>query len=125
MNDSGKQIVKGALLPSTQTSYVAPNPLPRGKVFQWVVIAVVNDKEIIAPSPAEPEMRFAILSATDKKELDTVNASHSHLARGVFLARTGLLTEAQIEFERLVQQNPNSPLPLQLLKSVQQTQRER
>jgi hypothetical protein len=94
-------------------------------VFQWVVIAVVNDKEIIAPAPAEPEMRFAVLSATDKKELDTLNASHSNLARGVFLARTGLVAEAQIEFERLVQQNPYSELPRKLLKSVQETQRER
>jgi hypothetical protein len=125
MSDAGKQIVKSALLPSSKTSYVAPDPLPRGKVFQWVVIAVVNDKEIIAPAPAEPEMRFAVLSATDKKELDTLNASHSNLARGVFLARTGLVAEAQIEFERLVQQNPYSELPRKLLKSVQETQRER
>ena len=125
MNDAGKQIVKSVLLPSTKSSYVAPDPLPRGKVFQWVVIAVVNDNEIIAPGPAEPEMRFALLSATDKKELDTINASHSNLARGVFLARTGLVAEAQIEFERLVQQNPNSILVRKLLKSVQETQRER
>ncbi|HSE20052.1 MAG TPA: hypothetical protein VLB68_00285 [Pyrinomonadaceae bacterium] len=125
MNDAGKQIVKSALLPSTKTSYVAPDPLPRGKVFQWVVIAVVNDQEIIAPAPAEPEMRFAVISATDKNELEIVNASHSSLARGVFLARTGLLAEAQIEFERLVQQNPSSELPRKLLKSLQETRRER
>ena len=90
-----------------------------------MVIAIVNDKEIISPAPAEPEMKFAVLSAQDRKELDVMNASNSSLARGVFFARTGLLAEAQIEFQKLVQQNADSMLPRRLLKWVEETRQHR
>jgi len=125
MNSAGKQVVRSDLIASTETSYVAPHRLPRGEVFQWVVIAIVNDKEIISPAPAEPEMKFAVLSAQDRKELDVMNASNSSLARGVFFARTGLLAEAQIEFQKLVQQNADSMLPRRLLKWVEETRQHR
>jgi len=125
MNSAGKQVVKSELLPPTQTSYVSPYRLTRGEVFQWAVIAIINDKEIISPAPAETEMRFAILSAPEKRELDQMNASNSSLARGVFFARAGLLVEAQIELQKLVQQNPDSILPRQLLKSVEESKQSR
>src|SRR6185503_9435188 len=105
-------------LPPTQTQWKASASLRRGQIFSWVVTALVDGKKVISPSASAPEMKFAVLSTADFQELNRLKKSNSHLALGVFYARVGLFDEAEGEFERLVELNPQSELPRKLLQSV-------
>ena len=96
----------------------APAPLRRGQIFSWVVTAVVDGKKVVSPSASAPEIKFAVLSTADFNELSRLKKSNSHLALGVFYARVGLLNEAEREFERLIDLNPQSELPRKLLQDV-------
>jgi hypothetical protein len=115
---NGNQITQSQELPSNQTKWKIEIPLRRGQVFSWAVTAVVEGKEIISPSAAAPEMKFAVLSAGDLQELNRLKKADSHLALGTFYAKAGLLVEADREFQKLIQLNPRSELPRKLLQSV-------
>lgn len=112
------QVAQSEELPPTQTQWKAPIPLRRGQIFLWVVTALVDGKEIVSPAASAPEVKFAILSSNDLNELNQLKKSDSHLALGVFYGKVGLVTEAEREFQRLIQLNPQSELPRKLLQSV-------
>jgi len=118
LDANGDQVSQSEELPPTQTQWKAPTPLRRGQIFSWVVTALVDGKEIVSPSASNPEVKFAILSSNDFNELNQLKKSDSHLALGMFYARVGLLTEAEREFQKLIQLNPQSELPRKLLQSV-------
>lgn len=109
----------GALL-STATQWTLTKPLTRGIVYIWVVTAVINGQDVIAPSTSEPEMKFKVLDEETLREINSVQQrANSHLALGVLYARAGMRTEAEREFQMLVKKNPNSSVALQLLHSIQ------
>lgn len=118
LDADGKQVGQSEELSPTHTQWKAPAPLRRGQIFSWVVTAVVNGKKVVSPSAAAPEMKFAVLSTADFKELTSLKKSKSHLALGVFYVRAGLLNEAEREFESLIKLNPDSELPRNLLQRV-------
>lgn len=107
----------------TSTEWTLTKPLARGIVYTWVVTAVVNGQEVIAPSASEPEMKFKVL---DEKTLQEIKAlqqrTRSHLAFGILYARAGMRAEAEREFQMLVKQNPNSSIAQQLLRTIQSWQ---
>ena len=80
--------------------------------------ALIDGKEIVSPSASVSEVKFAILSGNDLSELNQLRKSDSRLALGVFYARVGLVAEAEREFQKLIQLNPQSELPRKLLQSV-------
>jgi hypothetical protein len=82
------------------------------------VTALIDGKEIVSPSASAPEVKFAILSGNDLNELNQLKKTDSHFALGVFYARVGLVSEAEREFQKLIQLNPQSELPRKLLQSV-------
>ena len=118
LDANGDQVAQSEELPPTQTQWKARNPLHRGQNFSWVVTALVDGKEIVSPSASAPEVKFAILSGNDLNELNQLRKTDSHVALGVFYARLGLVTEAEREFQKLIQLNPQSELPRKLLQSV-------
>ena len=118
LDANGNQVGQSEELPPTQTQWKAPAPLRRGQIFSWVVTALVDGKKVVSPSASAPEMKFAVLSTADFKELTSLKKSNSHLALGVFYARVGLLGESEREFEKLIKLNPQSELPQKLLQSV-------
>ncbi len=118
LDANGDQVAQSEELPPTQTQWKPPSPLRRGQIFSWVVTALVDGKEIVSPSASTPEVKFAILSGNDLIELIQLKKSDSHLALGVFYARVGLVTEAEREFQKLIQLNPQSELPRKLLHSI-------
>jgi Flp pilus assembly protein TadD len=63
-------------------------------------------------------MKFQILSGGSLQELAKTKNTHSHLALGVFYSKAGLLAEAEREFQKLVQLNPQSDVASKLLRSV-------
>ncbi len=118
LDAKGSQVVQSEELPPTQTQWRTPARLRRGQIFSWVVTALVDGKKVVSPSASAPEMKFAVLSSANLQELSRLKESNSHLALGVFYARTGLLNEAEREFESLVKLNPQSELSRKLVKSV-------
>jgi hypothetical protein len=118
LDQDGNQVSQSEELPPIQTQWKALAPLRRGRVFSWVVTALVDGKKVVSPSVSAPEIKFAVLSTADFQELIHLKQLNSHLALGVFCAKVGLLNEAEREFERLVELNPQSELPRKLLQSV-------
>jgi hypothetical protein len=118
LDQDGNQVSQSEDLPPTQTQWEAPASLRRGQIFSWAVTALVDGKKVVSPSASAPEVKFAVLSTADFQELSRLKKSNSHLALGVFYARVGLLNEAEREFERLVELNPQSELSRKLLQSV-------
>jgi hypothetical protein len=123
LDANGKQVAQSDELPPNQTQWEAPARLRRGQISSWVVTALVDGKKVVSPSASAPEMRFAVLSRADFQELSRLKKSNSHLALGVFYARTGLLREAEHEFESLSKLNPQSELSRKLLQSVRSLQK--
>jgi len=118
LDANGNHVAESEELPPSKTKWKAPVPLPRGQVFSWTVIAVVDGKKVVSPAASAPEMKFAVLSAGDLQELNRLKKIDSHLALGIFYAKAGLLTEADREFQKLIELNPQSELPRKLLQSV-------
>jgi hypothetical protein len=118
LDADGKQVIQSEELPPTQTQWEAREALRRGQIFSWVVTALVDGKKIVSPSASVPEMKFAVLSTADFKDLNRLKKSNSHLALGVSYARAGLLEEAERELQSLSKLNPDLELPRKLLQSV-------
>ena len=117
LDQDGNQVRQSEELPPLKTEWKS-TPLRRGQIFSWVVTAVVDGKKVVSPSASAPEIKFAVLSTGDFQELTRLKKSGSHLALGVFYARTGLLNEAEREFQSLSKLNPDSELSRKLLQSV-------
>jgi hypothetical protein len=122
---NGNQVSQSEELPPTQTQWRAQSALRRGQIFSWTVTALVDGQEIVSPSASDPEMKFAVLSTNDVQELSRLKKQNSHLALGVFYARTGLTNDAERAFESLVKLNPHSELARKLLESVRSTRKGR
>ena len=118
LDQDGNEVSQSEELPSSQLQWKAPALLRRGQIFSWVVTAMVDGNKVVSPSASVPEIKFAVLSTADFRELSRLKKSNSHLALGVFYGRVGLLNEAEHEFEGLVELNPESELPRKLLQSM-------
>jgi hypothetical protein len=115
-----REVAGSGELPPSVTEWTPRTPLLPGKVYTWVVTAKVNGSDILAPAASQPEMKFKVLSAEALSDLTALRGStRSHLALGVFYARAGMLEEAEREFLALARQNPQSPVALKLLRSIQ------
>ena len=115
---AGRELGKSEAIPSKSTQWVSTKALPRGQVYSWSVVALVDGREIVSPGPSAPEMKFQVLSASNSKQLATLRKTKSHLALGVFYSRVGMMAEAQHEFEQLMQLNPNSDRLRALLNRI-------
>jgi hypothetical protein len=115
-----REVAGSGELSQAVTEWTPSSPLPRGKAYTWAVIAKINDEEIIAPAASQPEIKFKVLSADTLRELTALrNSTRSHLALGIFYARAGMLEDAEQEFRALARQNPQSPVVMKLLRSIQ------
>jgi hypothetical protein len=107
------------------TQWTVPQPLERGGVYSWQVIAERQGKKITTPTPPAPEARFKILEQAHADELARARKEYpnSHLVLGTLYARVGLLNEAEAELTALAAANPKSQLVRKLAKSVQAARR--
>jgi len=118
LDSRGRQAAKSEDLSSAINEWKPSAPLDRGNIYSWVVIAVVDGKEIVSPGAAAPAMKFQVLSADDLQKLDQLKLTRSHLVLGVFYAKVGLLGEAEREFQELASLNPDDKVAKKLLRSV-------
>ena len=121
--DSKGQVLAKIAVPSTIREWKLSGPIGRGNIYSWVVVAIVDGKEIVSPGPAAPEVKFQVLSASNLQKLVQLRRTRSHLALAVFYAKVGLLAEAEREFQEVVRLNPKIHLAKQLLRSVQSIRR--
>jgi hypothetical protein len=105
----------------TATNWKPSKPLPRGANYSWQVTATKTDgTETVSPSSPAPQARFRVIEQNIFDDLQRLEKSgnRSQLALGVLYAKAGLKQEARAAFERLVKENPKSPLARRLLQSV-------
>jgi len=119
VDPNNHEVAQSPEFPATVTEWKLSLPLKRGVVYTWIVTAVVKGEEVTSPAASEPEMRFKTLESEKLIELIRLKEhSSSHLARGVWYARAGMLGEAERELQLLVNDNPQSPLARKLLNDV-------
>ncbi|MDX2031245.1 MAG: hypothetical protein SF339_11270 [Blastocatellia bacterium] len=106
--------------PLTQPSWRPERALPRGKRYVWQVTAQVGARQISSASASMPESRFHVLSRSKQEALARRldQYAQSSLLRGLLYAQAGLFADAEREFRRLAQENPDSPLAQALLREV-------
>ena len=94
-------------------------PLKPGIIYPWVVRGITRSAEGSSVSLTS-QSRFKFLEEAILKELNNLNAnSESHLARGIFYAREGMIAEAERGFQALANDNPRSSLAKTFLKEIQ------
>lgn len=107
--------------PTTATEWASSVVLQRGQTYYWQVTATLADgSETTSPRSPAPQAKFRVLEQAAEDELRRLeeSAPESHLARGVLYAQAGLIEEAAVEFRKLADLNPRSPVARQLLRSV-------
>ncbi len=104
--------------PLTATQWAIPNQLKRGRIYTWVVTAIKDGKEVLAPKlPARAE--FKIIEKSELIKLDKmVNQMQSAAARGVLYARGGLLDNAEQQLRAHLSLHPADETAMKLLRTI-------
>jgi hypothetical protein len=104
--------------PLTETRWRMSEHLEAGTKYTWIVTALKDGQEIIAPAlPARAE--FKILGKSELSRLNRmVSRTASHAARGVLYAKAGLLDEAEKEFQTHLGVQPGDERVKKLLRMV-------
>ena len=107
------------------TTWTATRSLERGRTYSWELTARAGGKEIVSPIKPAPNAIFTVLNQTKAAELaHAKNASrNSHLTLGILYAQSGLLDDAEREFQALLRVNPQSTLVRKLLRIVREKRR--
>jgi hypothetical protein len=111
--------------PLSSAEWSVPQPLRRGVVYSWKVLAVKDGEEIVSPLPTAADARFKVLEEMRAEELISAERlrPRSRLLLGALYARAGLLDEAEREFQQLVEDNPRSRVARELLRDVKSRRR--
>lgn len=107
------------------TEWTVPHALKRGAIYSWTLSATRDGQIIRIPAPSQPEARFKILSRSEAEELQRARKEHSgdHLLLGALYARSGLLSEAELEFNNFLAAEPDSQSARKLLDRVRAIRR--
>ena len=101
-------------------NWTPSNQLRPGSTYNWIVTAQLGGKEVSSPTPPAPEARFIVLDSDQNAQLNQAkqDLAQSHLLLGLTYAKLGLLDDSVAEFEKLVLENPDSPIAHKLLDRV-------
>ena len=104
--------------PLTDTQWAIPNQLERGVIYTWVVTAIKDGKEVLAPTlPARAE--FKIIEKSELIKLNSrVRQIQSAAARGVLYARAGLLDDAEQQLRVHLSLHPADETAMNLLRTI-------
>ena len=105
--------------PLNGTSWTPSKPLPAGVDLSWHVVADTGAGEMSSAGSDRAEAVFRVLTPKETAEVEAGAAHYrgSHLFRGLLYSRHGLLHDAEREFHRLAEQNPDSPVARSLIAS--------
>jgi hypothetical protein len=106
--------------PVTATSWSSPTALDRGVVYLWQVSAMKEGEVISAPAAPRPEARFKILTGSKTREVQQAVKARagSHLALGIIFAHTGLLDDAEREFQNALSRTQEAAMARKLLQNL-------
>jgi hypothetical protein len=115
--------------PVETTSWKPDMPLRRGKVYSWEVTALKEGQQISSNISAADlggralEAKFKVL---EQSKADDILAAQKlyrdfHLLLGIIEVRAGLLDEAEMEFKKLLDSNPQSKIAQNLLRTIRAT----
>jgi hypothetical protein len=118
-DDQFKLVASSLQIPAL--SWTTPQSLARGHVYSWQVKASKDGQEITSPQPPAPQAKFRVLDQAKVNELSRAKRTYasSHLNLALLYAETGLLKEAEQELRLLRRTNPNSDIPRNLLRQIQ------
>lgn len=111
--------ITGDLCLDTHWSHEAP--LRRGETYSWEVRVAQNGVEL---RPRESRPTFTVLSLENHKRLVTLEQQlpDSYLLRSLLYIQFNMIEAAEDELRALQNANPSSPLPNELLKSLESYQ---
>jgi hypothetical protein len=106
--------------PVTATSWSPATALDRGVVYLWQVSAVKEGEVVLTPAAPRPEARFKILTGSKTREVQQAVKARagSHLALGIIYAHTGLLDDAEREFQDALSRPQEAAMARKLLQHV-------
>jgi hypothetical protein len=111
--------VSSPLLSPSVLEWSPHTPLRRGETYSWVVSAITAQGEFTVPAASEPERKFKVLGEGNFRALMKLKRqTSSPLVLGLFYARSGLIFEAEREFQRMAEKNTDSPLAKSLLDQM-------
>jgi hypothetical protein len=99
--------------PLAGTVWTPTTTLPRGRPLSWTVTRLGDDATAY-PEPPDPPALFRLVTATEKKDVEDAISTGSRLVAAEALWRVGLTAEAHHELQRLLRENPDSPLAARL-----------
>jgi hypothetical protein len=104
--------------PLTETKWLVRSHLKRGRVYTWIVTALKDGKEVLAPTlPARAE--FKIIERSALIQLNRrIRPIHSGAARGTIYAKAGLLDDAEQEFQKHLTLYPADEQTKKLFQTV-------
>jgi hypothetical protein len=100
--------------------------LTPGKRYRWYITAVRNDQEVDAPGMQEPQAKFAVLSQAElaRLALSKNEVQNDRLIDGLLDLKTGLLDDAQADFENLLSDPAQAPAAKDFLnRMIQEIER--
>jgi hypothetical protein len=104
------------------TSWRMSDSLARGKHYVWQVVADQKGEKITSPQTPAPPAKFRVLDEVAFRQIQQLQnlKPESHLLLGLAYAESGLVLEAEKQFQELVRLNPDSALAAKLLESLRQ-----
>lgn len=104
--------------PLTETEWAMPIRLRRGTLYTWIVTAIKDGKEVVAPA-APRRAEFQIIQQSELVKLNRrIKVLSSGAARAVLYAEAGLLDQAEQEFRDHLTLHPADEHAKQLLQTV-------
>jgi len=93
-----------------ETSWTPAQPLARGKIYRWQVVAAKGRETVTVPSPPAAEARFSVLDQATAARIEHARASpNGHLLAAVLFAHAGMPADALRELEALEPELRDSP----------------
>lgn len=120
VNNAGA-ITSSPLLAGTARSWTPNESFAPNETYEWEVEGWRGDALLTkAPAPPEPAAHFRVIDPATRAVLQQLRekSGGSHLLMGLAYAQAGLQADAQREFESFARENPQSPLPKNLLSSL-------
>jgi hypothetical protein len=106
--------------PLDEAIWRVSTPLLRGHKYVWRVDAVIEGSRSPVPSLSSATGEFAILSDEGEREIQNARAGNpSHLILGSLYTHYQMWPDAVLEYRKLVNDVPNSPDALKLLRNAE------
>jgi hypothetical protein len=118
--DSHQTVVQSAVL--DEALWSVSSPLPRGRTYLWRVDASASaaGNHSTAPTIASATGQFSVLTDEGKQEIQNARAHNpSHLLLGSLYTHYQMWTEAVLEYRKLVDEVPDSPEAIKLLRNAE------